>query len=298
MPAAALSAVHLTTADNSAILLLRALTTLFGIAHFTLVFFALRAVFPGRIAIQLVGLALAAFLPMQLYLSHFVTNETLAAVLVSAAVYVAIIALNRAEPSTALYSLLGLLVAAAILTKTTGVVLVPSLVFACALRLHTQRAPFIAWLRTLGLMLVISVAVCGWHYLRIWRHFGTPFLGNWDVRSGFAWWQDPGYRTFADYLRFGRSLSAPLFSGLNGVPDGVYSSLWGDGLCAGASELIARLPWNYNAMVAAYVLALVPTFLIVIGAIVDTYRAVIRPSFNSWLIIGLFAIVVGPPSPP
>ena len=292
LSAAALSAVHLTTADNSAILLLRALTTLFGIAHFTLVFFALRAVFPGRIAIQLVGLALAAFLPMQLYLSHFVTNETLAAVLVSAAVYVAIIALNRAEPSTALYSLLGLLVAAAILTKTTGVVLVPSLVFACALRLHTQRAPFIAWLRTLGLMLVISVAVCGWHYLRIWRHFGTPFLGNWDIRSGFAWWQDPGYRTFADYLRFGRSLSAPLFSGLNGVPDGIYSTIWGDGLCAGASELIARLPWNYNAMVAGYILALVPTFLILTGAIVTVYRAVIRPTFKLWLIIGLFALVV------
>src|SRR5207244_12807404 len=135
LSAIALSAFHLSTADASAIVVLRFVTMLCGIAHFTLVFLALRQLFPGRVALQLVGLVLAAFLPMQLYLSHFVTNETLAAVLVSAAVYVAILALNRAEPSTALYSLLGLLLGAAILTKTTGVLLVPPLVFACALRL-------------------------------------------------------------------------------------------------------------------------------------------------------------------
>ena len=35
----------------------------------------------------LAGLVLAGFLPMQLYLSHCVTNETLAAPLVSAAIF-------------------------------------------------------------------------------------------------------------------------------------------------------------------------------------------------------------------
>ncbi|HEY6207167.1 MAG TPA: glycosyltransferase family 39 protein, partial [Chthoniobacterales bacterium] len=271
LSALALSVFHLSTADASAIVVLRVVTMLCGIANFTLVFLALRQLFPDRLALQLVGLVLSAFLPMQLYLSHFVTNETLAAVLVSAAVYVGILALKRSPPSTALYSILGLLVGAAMLTKTTSVLLVPPLVFACAVRLRRQRAPLLAWLRTLALMLVVSVAVCGWHYLRVWQHFGTPFLGNWDIRSGFAWWQDPGYRTVADYLRFGRSLIAPLFSGLNGVPDGIYSTLWGDGLCAGTSELIARLPWNYSLMVAGYTLALVPTVLIVIGAVFAIY---------------------------
>jgi tetratricopeptide (TPR) repeat protein len=292
LSALALSAFHLTTADTSAIPVLRLLTMLCGIAHFTLVFFALRRLFPGRIALQLIGLILAAFLPMQLYLSHFVTNETLAAVLVSAAVYVAILALNRASPSTALYCLLGLLVGAAMLTKTTSVLLVPPLVFACAVRLRAKRAPLIAWMRTLGLMLVISFAVCGWHYLRIWRHFGTPLLGNWDIRSGFAWWQDPGYRTAADYLRFGRSLVAPLFSGHNGFADGVYSTLWGDSLCAGSSDLIARLPWNYNLIVAGYVLAFAPTVLILIGFVVAIYRALLGPTSSLWLILGFSGTVL------
>ena len=291
LSALALSVFHLSTADASAILVLRALTMLCGIANFTLVFLALRQLFPDRLALQLIGLLLSAFLPMQLYLSHFVTNETLAAVLVSAAVYVGILALKRSPPSTALYSILGLLVGAAMLTKTTSVLLVPPLVFACAVRLRRQRAPLLAWLRTLALMLVVSVAVCGWHYLRVWQHFGTPFLGNWDIRSGFAWWQDPGYRTVADYLRFGRSLIAPLFSGLNGVPDGIYSTLWGDGLCAGTSELIARLPWNYSLMVAGYTLALVPTVLIVIGAVFAIYRALLGPTSSLWLMLGFSGTV-------
>jgi tetratricopeptide (TPR) repeat protein len=290
--ALALSALRLSTADTSAILVLRALSMLCGIANFTLVFFALRKLFPDRTALQLIGLVLAAFLPMQLYLSHFLTNETLAAVLVSAAVYVGILAINRRSASTTLHCLVGLLVGTAMLTKTTSVLLVPPLVFACAVRLRRQRAPLLAWLRTVALMLGISVAVCGWHYLRVWQHFGTPFLGNWDIRSGFAWWQDPGYRTLADYLRFGRSLIAPLFSGLNGVPDGIYSTLWGDGLCGGSSELIARLPWNYNLMVAGYILGLVPTLLVVTGAIVAIYRALVAPTSSLWLMLGFSGTVV------
>lgn len=290
--AVALSAFRLTTGDNSAILLLRALTMFFGVAHFVLVFLALGSLFPNRTARQLVGLALAAFLPMQLYLSHFVTNETLAAVLVTAALYVAILIFNRPVPSAALYSVLGFLLGAAVLTKTTAILLMPPLFFGCALHLAQRRASLPVWARTVGLMIVICLAVCGWHYVRIWRHFATPIVGNWEPVSGFAWWQDPGYHTLGDYLRFGRSLVAPFFSGFAGFADGVYSTLWGDGLCGGNAELSSRLPWNYKLMVGGYILALVPSGLIMIGGVLAIRRALVNPTPAWWLLLGYSAMIV------
>ena len=62
--AVVLSIFNLTTADPSVILLLRALTMLFGIAQFLLVFATLRLIFPDRPGLQLIGGGLAAFLPM------------------------------------------------------------------------------------------------------------------------------------------------------------------------------------------------------------------------------------------
>src|SRR5262249_53362225 len=141
----------------------------------------------------------------------------------------------------------------------------------------------------LGVLLAICFAVCGWHYARIWLRFGTPLLGNWDVISGFIWWQDPGYHTAADYLRFGRSLVHPLFSGFAGFADGIYSTLWGDALCGGASSL--TLAWNYQPMVAGYLWALIPTALILAGAVVAIVQFVRRPSSELFLLLGFFAVL-------
>jgi hypothetical protein len=95
----------------------------------------------------------------------------------------------------------------------------------------------------------VFVATCGWHYLRIWREFGTPLVGNWEAASGFSWWQDPGFHTFGDYARFGRSLGAPLFSGFWSISDGIYSTLWGDALAGGVSNQAFRPPWNHDLMI-------------------------------------------------
>src|SRR5947207_13706769 len=102
------------------------------------------------------------------------------------------------------------------LAKATTVLLLPIAIAAIAGKLAYTRARLAISLRNLGLLLTICLTVCGWHYARIWLRFGTPLLGNWDVVSGFTWWQDPGDRTATDYLRFGRSLVHPLFSGFAG----------------------------------------------------------------------------------
>jgi Flp pilus assembly protein TadD len=235
----------------------------------------------------LVGLVLAAFLPMQLYLSHYVTNETVAATLKTASVYLGLRLLQTKNPSVSQFAWLGLCLGAAMLTKATAILLVLPLFLALTFKLAGQRAPVAIWLRYFGTVSAVFVATCGWHYLRIWREFGNPLLGNWDAASGFAWWQDPGFHTVADYVRFGKSFVAPLFSGFWSFWDGIYSTIWGDGLCGGVPILVFRPPWNYDLMVAGYFLALVPTLLIVAGAAAAFWRFVREPSVDWFGFIGL-----------
>jgi tetratricopeptide (TPR) repeat protein len=172
------------------------------------------------------------------------------------------------------------------LTKATGILLLPIAVAALFANLSRMRAPVAVSLRNLGFLVATCLAVCGWHYARIWLRFGTPSLGNWDVMSGFTWWQDPGYHTAADYLRFGRSLTDPLFSGFAGFADGIYSTLWGDSLSGGASSV--NLAWNERPMAAGYLWALVPTVLILVGIGVAIIRFIRKPSTKLFLLLAFF----------
>ena len=284
LSAGLLSLCRISIRDPSALTVLRALTILFGIAHFVLVFLCLRLCLPRRIGAQLVGLTLAAFLPMQLYLSHYLTNETLAAASISAAVYFALRILRKDRAGLWEYACLGLCMGAAMLTKATGLLLLPAVVAALLFKLAMERREIAIGLRNMSILLAICLAVCGWHYVRIWAHFGTPLLGNWNTASGFAWWQDPGYHMAGNSLRFGRSLVRPLFSGFAGLFDGIYSTLWGDALCGGRTEMALRPPWNYNLVVAGYLLATVPAILILIGAIAAIRRFIRNPS-PDWILL-------------
>jgi hypothetical protein len=87
-----LSFCKLSVNDPASVFVLRALGAFFGIAQFALIFLTLRLLFSARTA--LVGLLLAAFLPMHLYLAHYVTNEVLAATLATLTVYLCLMALK------------------------------------------------------------------------------------------------------------------------------------------------------------------------------------------------------------
>jgi tetratricopeptide (TPR) repeat protein len=288
--AMAVAACHLSLADNQAILLLRFLTVSFGILHFALVFLIARLLFPRQLVLQSVSFLLAAFLPMQLYLSHYITNETLAAVLVTASVYIALRLWHSNDRSLMKYGLLGLCLGAAMLAKPTAILVVPPLVIAMAAKFVMN--PTARLVRNFSFVVVAALLVCGWHYLRMWRYAGTPFLGNWDPAAGFSWWQDPGFHVAVDYFRFGKALIAPFFSGFNGFADGMYSTLWGDGLCGGVPDLTYRPPWNYALMVPGYLLALVPTLLLFMGAATTAWRFVKNPSTDRFLLLGLSGTLI------
>ena len=109
----------------------------------------------------------------------------------------------------------------------------------------------------------------------------------WDPRLGFSWWQDDGYRTGTFYLRFGTVLAHPWFSSFQSFGDGLYATLWGDGLFGGMADALARPPWNYDLMAVGYWLALVPTLAVLIGGILVLVRFLRQTSAEYLLMLGL-----------
>jgi tetratricopeptide (TPR) repeat protein len=143
------------------------------------------------------------------------------------------------------------------------------------------------WLRGVGVTLLVTVAVSGWHYARVWAHFGAPLVGNYDVASGFWWWQPPGYGTLEYFGRFGHVLVEPFYSALYGLPDGLYSSFWGDGMCGGVGAWSHRPPWNYDLMAAGYLLALLPSLGIGVGLLAALWQFLRRPQAEWYLLFGV-----------
>jgi Flp pilus assembly protein TadD len=186
---------------------------------------------------------------------------------------------------------LGLCLGAALLTKSTALLAVPvvfgALLWKTCLTPRTGTPRFAIRIRQLGLALATCAAVCGWHYARLWAQFGSPLIGVWDPQLGFSWWQDDGYRTSAFYLRFGAALAHPWFSSFKSFGDGIYATLWGDGLFGGRADAVARPPWDYDLMAVGYWLALLPTFAVLVGGILALVRFLRQPSPEWFLLLGL-----------
>jgi tetratricopeptide (TPR) repeat protein len=287
LAACLLSACRLSAQDPSAFFVFRLLGLAIGLGQLALTAECLRLLFPDRLRPQVAGLTLAAFLPAPLYICHYITGDSLLMLLGTASVYVCLRVLRDDRPSPRWYALLGLCLGAALLTKISAVVPVGVVLLVLAGRLVVRRERLPAWAGSLGVTLAVTLLVSGWYYARVWARFGTPLVGNFGSLPAFRWWQDPGYGTLAYFFRFGRSLSEPFFSAFHGLPDGLYSTLWGDGLCAGSGTWANRPPWNYDLMAAGYLLALVPSLVIVVGLVRTVVQLVRQPRAEWFLILGL-----------
>ena len=286
--ASALALLHLSTADPGGILVLRFFGMVCGLITSVMAFLGVRRLFPGQTSTQLFGLLTATLLPVNLYLSFYPTNETLTAALVAASVYVCLVILDDSRVRLARHTLLGLLLGAACLTKASALLACPIILAALAWNLRARRIRGVAqWAQYLGATALVCLAVSGWHYGRAASHFKNPLVGNWDLMSGFGWWQQPGYRTCGYYLRFGECLVHPFYSSFTSLGDGVYSTLWGDGLCGGQTDLNVRTPWNYELMAAGYLLALFPTLLLLTGSVLACVRFLRAPRPQDFAILGL-----------
>jgi len=136
---ASLSACQLSINDPTSIFVLRLLGAFLGIAQFVFVFLSLRLLFPARNRIlwPFAGSVSAdAFVP-----AHYVTNEILASALATAALYLCLRLLTSETPRASQFAWLGLAMGAAMLAKATGILLLPIVIAAIAVKLAVTRAP-------------------------------------------------------------------------------------------------------------------------------------------------------------
>ncbi len=87
--------------DPTAGAVLRLLGLSIGLAQIVLVFASLRLLFPDHPGRWVVGVVVAACLPVQVYLCHHVTNTTLSALLMTASLYLCLRLLRQDQANTA-----------------------------------------------------------------------------------------------------------------------------------------------------------------------------------------------------
>jgi sorbitol-specific phosphotransferase system component IIC len=254
-----------------AMMLLRFIPLLCGLLQVELAYRAGRYVFPNRQDLQIWGIIIGGLLPMNLYISQAVGNEPLSGLLSACAVVVGLhllVSKDDVVPDR-YFIFLGVALGLALLTKVTAVLLVPMAVLV-VIHVLLKRRQSVRYI-TLRILLVIGTifVISGWYYIRNWMELGRPFVGGWESTT---WWQDPGYRTVADFLAFGRSLSSPIYAAVQGFWDSLYSTLWLDGGLSGIGVYKYRPPWNYDFMLSGTLLSLVPTAGLLIGILTTLFR--------------------------
>jgi len=218
-----------------------------------------------------VGLAVcvAGLLPMNLYMAAYVSNEPLHAAWVSLALLLATRLILASGDARKLWIGLSVCLGAALLTKYTSLLLAPVIAFfACArLWLVDGRKPTRALGRLVAILATAGL-LAGWFYVRNWITYGDLLVWNLDIPGAATWYMQPGFHTAEYYMRFGEALRSPYFAGFASFWDGVYSTLWGDGLVAGMIRVETRHElWNYEAMALCSLLGLPATLLFGLGLV-------------------------------
>ncbi len=292
LSAGLLGALRLKALEPSATPIFCVFNLALGLCGLALILDAMRMLFPGKKRPQIVGLLLAASLPAQIYLIHYPTNEILAAVATTAALNLCLRILRTEKPGLGMHAGLGIILAAAISSKASVIAVLPAILLVLTAKVLFQRQSVPGGLRNIALTFCLCGVLGGWHYIRLWREYGSPFVGNWDARLGGTWWQQPGFRTPGYYLKFGESLVHPYFSGFHSFWDGLYSTWWGDGCFGGATRLYGRTPWNYDLVTIGFVLALIPSALALTGFVIALREAVVRRRLE-WVLLTMVALLLG-----
>lgn len=275
---------------TAALQFLRIIPLLCGILQVELAYRAARSVFPLRQDLQIWTTIIGGLLPMNLYISQVAGNEPLLGLFSASAVVIGFLLLTSQQEviPQRYFLLLGSVLGLAFLTKATAVLLIPPALLLVIYVLRTRRESVRYIILKVLLVSGIVFIIAGWYYLRNWIELGRPFIGGWEST---AWWQDPGYRMVSDFFTFGRSLSAPIYSSVQGFWDSLYSTLWLDGGLSGIGVYKYRPPWNYHFMLSGTLLALVPTAGLLMGILTTLRRPfdqAHRAQFFSVFCIGIY----------
>jgi hypothetical protein len=251
----------------------RLISLLCGVAQVEVCYRTMRRLWPDREDLQMVGTFVGGLLPINLYMSQYAGNEPFAALTVSLAFYVALRFATAPHDGLRVRAAiaLGLTLGAAMISKTTSLFMaaVAMAFFALAAfeSADDQKQGVARAAKGLAIIGALIAIVAAWFYIRNWIELGKPFFGGWEPERGFAWWQDPGYRTPGQFLRFGDAFTRPIFSAVNSFWDGVYASLWSDAYCGGMTDPKSMPPWNYGLLLSGPWTGLIPTSAMVLGVI-------------------------------
>jgi hypothetical protein len=258
--------------------LLRLLPFLAGLGQVALAGALAQRLFAGDPLRCAAAILAGGLLPMNVYSSAYVSNEPIHGVLAGAALVWTCVLLGRTSIGAGAAAALGALLGLALLSKITSFLLLPIvLVFVAGKVWRCDAAPPGRALATAATVAASAALVCGWYFVRNALAFGNPIVGNWDVPGvQNVWWQDPGFHTPDYYLSFGTALWRPIFAGFNSFWDGLWATLWSDGLFSGAAlegvrggfravvERRAEL-WSYDFVALASPLALPAAALVLLG---------------------------------
>ncbi len=225
-----------------------------------------RQALPGRPALHVTALLLAAFNPMFLFISASANNDNLVNLLSALALALAL-HIWRAGLTTRRIVALAALLALASLTKLSGLALYPVAAIVVALVLRRERRPWTNWARALLIVLVAWALIAGWWYARNAALYGDLF----------------GLSRMIEII--GPRPHAPTWNELAGEFEGFRRSTWG---VFGTLNLSApdALFW-YGDLLSLIALA---------GLLINTARAVReRRAARDWLpllLLALHALIV------
>lgn len=256
--------------------LLRAIPLLSGLGIVWLTWALARRLLPRDPASSACAVLFAGFLPLDVYMSAYLSNETLHAFLAGAALLAASRAMLRETVRWQDLALVGFLLGLALLTKFTAVLIAGLVV--CGLAFHWIAVERLGLARSVGLALVLAlgaILVGGFPYVRNWLIFGDPLVWNLDLPGDLTWWQPPSFRTGDYYASFGASLAKPYFALFHSFWDAEYASLFGEGFPPSVSVLADRHgQWRYDWMSAGFLLGLPAAALALLGFGIGCLRAI------------------------
>lgn len=274
--------------------MLRLVPLLCGMSLVEIVYRTVRLVWPEREELQALGTAFGGLVPMTLYVSQSPGNEPMAGALSAAAIGAALAVEYGSDRRRSMtwMCVLGALLGAAVLTKSTALLLVPPVaawVVAILWRRGESTRRIVA---SLACVLGAAALIGGWYYLRNWIVLGRPFVGGWDAARGIDWWQFPSYRTPADLLSFGDALVHPASPHTMGYWDAMYATFWCDAFLGSAVQYDARPPWNESFLFSLPLLALFPTALMFVGMLRAAVAARAAFVLSAVLVAVYFAAVL------
>ena len=217
-----------------------------------LVWLTLRRLAPERLLLALAGMGFAAFLPMHIAIGSAVGNDALTNLLFAAVLYALLVNLRGVGthsrvplhplPIDGLRLLtIPVLVGLAMLTKATGILLIPIMLLGVVVVVRLRSGRWEAAFGAATLALVITLLVSGWWLVRNYMLYGDPLLQRTflEVFAGTAKAQDfiNQGMTWGQYARlvadwtfrsfwFAYGMPETARTGLpNFLPDSVYLGL-------------------------------------------------------------------------